>query len=97
MTLKVFFPTWAGLGFYRGVKYYNYCYRKNIINYEKKIYYEKPVYFYSECFSYGLFGVLLYANPITIFAVIPKEIYRLEITIRGLHEEKEKEYYYKIM
>lgn len=98
--LKIIIPSWVGLGFYRGVNYYNYNYKKEIKNYEKENnqkYYKKPVYFYSECFASGLFGFVMYANPITMFVVFPKEIYRLEVNIRNLNEEKEKDDFYRII
>ena len=49
--LKIVLPSWLGLGFYRGVNYYNYEFKKKSNLYEKeenrKYYnYEKPKYFY---------------------------------------------------
>ena len=100
--LKIVLPSWLGLGFYRGVNYYNYEFKKKSNLYEKeenrKYYnYEKPKYFYSNCFGSGLFGLIMYANPISLVMVIPKEIYRIEVNIRDLNEEKEKDLYYQII
>jgi hypothetical protein len=94
--------SWVSLGFYRGSKFYGHDYKKDCIRYEERKnnkYYtvDKPQYFYTHCVGYGLFGVLLYANPITVVAIIPKEIYRLEVNIRGLNEEKEKDKYYEFL
>jgi len=100
--LKVITPPWLALGFYRGVKLYNYDLKKKTDEYEieenRKYYnYEKPIYFYSNCFGEGLFGLIMYANPITLPIIIPKEIYRLEVNIRGMNEEKEKPSFYEII
>lgn len=96
-----FYASWATLGFYRGTNYYRRDYKKECIKYEEKKddkYYithkHKPEYFYTYCLGFGLFGLLLYANPLTFSLVIPKEIYRLEVNLRGLNEEKEKDEYY---
>jgi hypothetical protein len=103
MVLKPLITTWGALGFYRGSKLYNYEYKKKYLEYENRkdnkyyIYFKKPVYLYASCIGSGFFGVLFYVNPFTLFFVIPKEIYRLEVNIRGLHEEKEKDDYYKLM
>jgi hypothetical protein len=45
----------------------------------------------------GLFGSLLYVNPFLFPFIIKKELYRLEVNIRGLDEEKDKKYYYDIL
>jgi hypothetical protein len=92
--------SWVSLGFYRGTKHYDNDYIKECIRYEERKnnkYYivDKPQYLYTVCLGYGLFGILLYVNPITAALVIPKEIYRLEVNIRGLNEEKEKDKYYE--
>jgi hypothetical protein len=91
----------ASLGFYRGTKHYNRDYKKECIKYEERKdnkyyngYKHKPLYLYTHCIGFGLFGVLFYANPITFIAALPKELYRLEVNIRGLNEEKEKDDYH---
>jgi hypothetical protein len=100
---------WGGLGIYRGVKLYNYEYNCKFISYkkEKEKYYkkekekyfflepEKPNYFYAECFGYGIFGGFIYINPFTLVLSISKELYRLEVNIRGINEEKEKRSFYE--
>lgn len=99
-------PSWLGLGFYRGTQHYGRDYKKLCIRYEEKKnnkYYadigigDKPQYLYTHSVGFGLFGLLFYGNPITVMGVIPKEIYRLEVNIRGLHEEKEKDSYYDFL
>jgi len=96
--LKVILPPWILLGFYRGVNKYNFDYKKkcNIYeNYHK--YYEKPEYFYMANISYGIFGIIMYVNPVTFPAVFAKEIYRLEVNIRGLNEKKKTDFYNDIL
>lgn len=96
--LKAIYPAWAGLGFYRGVNHYNYFYKKDLKDYEQIYkYYNKPNYFYYKCFGFGLLGSLMYASPIIMFVVFPKEIYRLEVNVRNLNEEKEKDDFYSII
>jgi hypothetical protein len=91
--LKIIFPPWALLGVYRGVNKYNSDYKKDIDRYEKMQTYKKPRYFYTENVANGIIGVILYCNPILFPIIIGKEIYRLEVNIRGLNEEKEKDDY----
>jgi len=64
---------------------------------ENRKYAKKPIYFYTNCFISGLFGLIVYGNPIKLPIIIPKEIYRLEVNIRGMNEEKEKLSFYKII
>lgn len=92
MVLKVIAPLWIGLGCYRGVKLYNYTYNK----YETDKNNENP-YFYARCFYAGLFGGFVYVNPFILPITISKEIYRLEVNIRGLNEEKDKHSFYKLL
>lgn len=98
MVLKVLIPTWGAVGFYRGMKCYDYNYKKQLNYYENKKNYivEKPQYFYSNKLFLGLYGLILYVNPFTIILVIPKELYRIEVNIRSLNEEKEKDKYYQL-
>ena len=99
MVLKTLIPTWGALGFYRGGKLYNYEYKKQYSRYEelkdtKNCSISKPKYFYTGCIASSFIGCFLYINPLTVFLIIPKEIYRIEVNIRGLHDEKEKDSYY---
>ena len=94
MSLKLIIPPWAAVGFYRGIKKYDYDYKKECIQYEKnKNCNKSPQYFYSTCMSVGVCGFLLYVNPFLFPIILGKEIYRLEVNIRGLDEEKDKNYY----
>lgn len=93
MILKVIVPPWLGLGFYRGVISYNHKYKCDNIKYDVK----KPTYFYASCFGSGMFGIFIYANPFFLPTTIFKEIYRIEINLRDLDEEKEKDDFYKVI
>ena len=94
--LKVIVPPWLGLGFYRGVIAYNHKYKCDCIEYEDKKISNKPTYFYASSFGSGLFGVFIYVNPFLLPSTIFKEIYRIEVNLRGLDEEKEKHDFYKV-
>ena len=71
---------WGSIGFNRGIKEYDYDYINNN-------YYKKP-YFYTDRIFNGLFGFIIYINPCLIPFIIHRELYRLEIDLRGLEDEK---------
>ena len=73
---------WGSLGFYRGINEYDYKYEKN-----KKMGRNKT-YLYSGKITGGLFGCLFYLNPFLSIFTISKEIYRLEVNLRGMEYEK---------
>jgi hypothetical protein len=88
--LLYFTGTWWGiLGFNRGINQYEY---------EQKYdnYFKKP-YFYTDKISSGVFGFMIYVIPYFLPFVVYKEIYRLEIILRGLEEEKTTRSYHKIL
>jgi len=76
---------WSLLGFYRGMKAYDFNIQKN--------YLEKYTYLYSIRFLYGALGFGIYINPFFYLITIPKEIYRIEVDLRGLEEEMKTDYY----
>ena len=76
------YTTWCGLGFYRGTNYYKYTYN----NYDKN-----KNYLYIDSIGWGLFGFIMYANPVGMPFFSYKELYRLEINLRKL-KKNEKEY-----
>lgn len=78
------YTSWCCLGFMRGINYYNYTHYK----YEKN----QP-YFYTSSFLNGIFGIIMYGNPILIPITLYKEIYRLEINVRNLESEKKSKFY----
>jgi hypothetical protein len=77
--LLIGYMGWSGLGFIRGVNYYKF---------DKA----KP-YIYSYLCMNGLLGTFIYATPIFMPFCIHKEIYRLEINVRKLENEKKSRYY----
>ena len=46
---------------------------------------------------YGVYGLIMYMNPPFFPFTIYKELYRLEVNIRNLEDEKKTEYYHKII
>ena len=53
----------------------------------------KPTKFYMTSMLYGLAGSFLYLYPVTGVIYIFKEIYRLEINVRGIDDAKKTSYY----
>jgi hypothetical protein len=72
---------WCLLGFKRGLNHYDYNYAK----YDRE---ENKPYMYTSKIPYGVAGTLFYANPFTTPIKLYKELYRLEVNIRGLESEK---------
>ena len=80
--------SWCGLGFYRGINKYKYNLNKYDI---------KKKYLYSASMINGLFGVCMYVNPAFVPIIMYKELYRLEVNIRNLQDEKNNEHYNNII
>jgi hypothetical protein len=78
------YTSWCGLGFIRGINSYKY-------NHEK--YDEDKPYLYLSSIGNGLFGIVMYGNPILLPICIHKELYRLEVNIRNLEDEKKNTFY----
>ena len=81
---------WPVLGFYRGLNSYNYNYVKNRL-------YRHSNPFYIDKMGWGAVGALIYLNPITFFFVLYKEVYRLEVNLRGIEDEKNTDYYNELL
>ena len=80
---------WGILGFTRGINQYDY-------EYINENHYKKP-YFYTNKIGSGIAGLIIYINPCFLPITTYKEIYRLEINIRGMEEEKDTMYYNNIL
>lgn len=94
---QILYGSWGLLGFYRGVKYYNYYYEEDMKYYLKDpMFFRKPQKFYITEIAHGGLGTLIYIAPIICVLPAIKELYRLEINLRGLEEEKKKKDYYNI-
>ena len=75
---------WSMLGFTRGLHSYDYTYNKSI---------HKQPYLYIHKGQQGLLGIFVYMNPFLFPFLLYKEIYRLEVNLRGLEEEKKSDDY----
>ena len=75
------FLGWILLGFYRGQNSYDYNFS----------YIE--TYLYSKRITHGICGMMMYACPIFIAITLPKELFRLEVNIRNLENEKTQDNY----
>lgn len=83
------YTTWCGVGFMRGVNDYKY--------HKKQKYLYTTSYLYSTSIIYGSFGTLLYANPPTAIFMMYKEIYRLEVNLRNLENDKKSDFYNRLI
>ena len=79
---------WCGIGFYRGINSYKYYHNK---------YKKTENYLYLNLIVNGVYGIFIYANPIFAPLTIYKEIYRLEINVRNLENEKNSDFYNKLL
>ena len=82
--LYILLSGWTLLGLKRGLDQYDYNYNRKITSDPNKL----NTYLYTNKIADGLMGVIIYINPIFIFITLPKELYRLEVNIRGLENEK---------
>jgi len=85
---------WPALGFKRGINSYDYNYSNN------KLYkhYEKAKHpFYLDKLAWGVGGTFLYLNPCTFLFVLYKEVYRIEVNLRGIEDEKKTDYYNEVL
>ena len=81
---------WTVLGFNRGINSYDYHY-----NQCKK--YNSKNYFYTTRIICGIGSSFIYINPVCIPLLICKEIYRLEVNLREMEDEKQSEFYNSIL
>lgn len=72
--------SWVSLGIKRGVDYYDHS--------------NPSIYLYKNRLFAGFMGGIIYANPFLSLIVINKELYRLEILVRNMEEERTKTTYY---
>lgn len=95
---------WGLLGFYRGTQYYQFKHNTDLKQYEEKkklystsTYLEKPVKYYSIQFAVGVWGSCIYIMPLIGLIPVIKEIYRLEINLRGIKDKQNNEAYYNLL
>jgi hypothetical protein len=91
----VIIASWGTLGFYRGVNYFGEDPYPECNNVQHL--YSKALSQYSLNILYGLMGTCMYLNPFLCFIIIPREIYRLDVNIRGLEDEKKTDYYRRLL
>ena len=86
--------SWPLLGFKRGVDSYNYHYSNNrLYRHSEKM--KSPPLYLDKLF-WGVGGTFCYLNPITFLFVLYKEVYRIEVNLRGLEDEKKTDYYNEV-
>ena len=94
--------SWGSLGFYRGLNAYNYGYIETIPKERKAnepymLMYTKALERSIIRLGSGLLGTVVYIHPIFLFLVVTKELYRLEVNVRGLEEEKKSDFYNRLL
>lgn len=85
---------WPILGFKRGLNSYDYNYEQN------KLYkHHKPAKnsLYLDKLAWGICSAIAYLNPFTGLIGLYKEVYRLEVNLRGLEDEKKTDYYNEVL
>jgi len=90
-TMFITICAWPALGFYRGLKSYDYNHSNN------RIYKSSTTPLYINKAAWGLCGTVLYLTPPFFFMVAYKEVYRLEVNLRGLEDEKKTAYYNEVI
>ena len=84
---------WPILGFKRGMNSYDYNYSNNrLYRHSEKMKY--PLYL--DKLVWGIGGMLWYFNPVGAFFGLYKEVYRLEVNLRGIEDEKLTAYYNEV-
>jgi hypothetical protein len=76
------------LGFYRGINAGIYYYKEN---------YSYTTILYTNTIFYGIFGSILYIQPVMSPYLLYKELYRLEVNIRNLEYLKGTEFYNQLL
>jgi hypothetical protein len=84
----IILSSWSLLGFKRGINSYDYSYKKDS-RVKQHLYLEKGIW--------GLTSTIAYVTPFSFFVVLYKEIYRLEVQLRGLEDEKKTDYYNEVL
>ena len=85
--------SWSALGFIRGLNSYDYNHSNNKL-YRSSRNLSGPFYIDKMC--WGVAGILIYLNPVSFFFVLYKEVYRIEVNLRGLEYEKKTDYYNEV-
>ena len=83
---------WPLLGFKRGMDSYDYHHSKKHAYIREQ---HSPLFI--DKIGWGICSTIAYINPCTIPFILYKEVYRLEINIRGLEDEKKTDYYNEVL
>ena len=87
---------WPVLGFKRGMNSYDYNFSKDKLSRQKYSEpHESPLYL--DKVGWGFLGVSFYILPVFCFIAVYKEIYRLEVNIRHLEDEKKSRFYNELL
>ena len=82
--------SWAVLGFTRGMHWYDYNHARR----KSQMKFNPPEpYLYTTRVAHGIMGAGIYLFPAFIVVTLPKELYRFEVALRGMDEEKSSPYY----
>lgn len=84
---------WTILGFKRGIDSYKFNFLNDELN-KKSESPRSPLYI-KEAY-WGVVGAVFYITPVLCFVAAYKEIYRLEVNLRGLEDEKKTRFYNEI-
>lgn len=85
---QIYLATMGVLGFYRGVNLGIYTYNKY-----NRMHSYKYNAMYIPTLCYGLYGIVIYINPVLLPFIMYKELYRLEVNLRNLELLDEDDYY----
>jgi hypothetical protein len=86
------YTSWCGLGFIRGTQSYKY----ENFKYKREKEFENNL-IYTNQFLLGAVGTIFYAIPIFFPFFIYKEIYRLEVNLRKIDNEKKSRFYNELI
>jgi hypothetical protein len=92
-TALAVYSSFALLGVYRGIRSYNYDFEI----YRQMHMQNNKTYLYTGAAIRGAMYGILYTCPILNLFIISKEIYRLEVNLRGMQEEMENREYYELL
>jgi hypothetical protein len=84
--------SWGALGFKRGLNSYDYKHKKY-----STILVNNSTYLYTFRIMDGIMGTLIYLMPVFLPITVTKEIFRLEVNLRNLEQEKTRDYYNDII
>jgi hypothetical protein len=89
--------SWGALGLYRGFNEFEFdCQARYNNDIKQTFLYSAELLKYTKKLGNGLLWSIIYINPLLLIYTIPKEIYRLEVDIRGLEDEKKRDFYKRL-